>query len=841
MASNEIGFTLVINGTERVVKNIEEVQQAMVDLKGELKTTDLGTEAFDNVRNQLDKAGSAFKEFKNDTKPTEVKDQFASLGRGIGESFSIAEDGMKSFGVESEAVSKIASGSSDLITIALRAHELAELRVTAATAIRSVTEKAAAAGTWLATAAQNAFNISLTANPIGLVVVAIAALVAGIYLLIKPIMQAVDAFENMSTGMKVVLAIFAPIIVVIYGIKKALEALGLIDDAETKKARANAAARLKSIDDENSAYNRKKKSQERAMALAEAEGASAKELLQMKKKLIWEEVAAKQKAVAALMKLGQDMSDDDRKRLRALKEEIKDLANQSKIEQAKYDKDKKKESDDKRKKEQEAADEAAQTARDRANDAHQKRMDDLKKQKDDAIAIETDALKKTKELNDDAYLNSIDNEQFKAKETLRIQQEAARAELQIQIDKLANKKNLTKEEQAALMALNGEMLALTKKQGEDTINLQKQQAKEQLDYKRLAEDLETQLIYDKNKRELETLKHQYQRLSEDVEANEKLSAAQKTELILKYAQIYADQKAALQKKQAQDDLKTRIEQLKAEAADTESSFESRRSFLLEANAKLLEDYTLNGEERLKLEKEISDKIKALDEEERQSKLKTASDAIKLTEDTAKAISSVGDAVFAQRLSKVEKGSAAEAKIMKDQFEFNKKMQYGSAIIDGAKAAVASLSQSPVAIGPVPNPVGIASLALVAITTAATLAKIASTKFEGGGGGGGGGGKGNKLASGGMISGPGTGTSDSIPARLSNGESVINARSTQMYGGLLSAINVAGGGVAFAEGGIASSTIAGMNYQPPVIKTYVVASDMTSQQEADAKIARLAQL
>jgi plasmid maintenance system antidote protein VapI len=56
--------------------------------------------------------------------------------------------------------------------------------------------------------------------------------------------------------------------------------------------------------------------------------------------------------------------------------------------------------------------------------------------------------------------------------------------------------------------------------------------------------------------------------------------------------------------------------------------------------------------------------------------------------------------------------------------------------------------------------------------------------------------------GGYISGVGNGTSDSIPAMLSNGESVINAKSTAMFGGLLSAINVAGGGKKFANGGIA---------------------------------------
>lgn len=55
-------------------------------------------------------------------------------------------------------------------------------------------------------------------------------------------------------------------------------------------------------------------------------------------------------------------------------------------------------------------------------------------------------------------------------------------------------------------------------------------------------------------------------------------------------------------------------------------------------------------------------------------------------------------------------------------------------------------------------------------------------------------KGAKFATGGDVSGPGTGTSDSIPAMLSNGESVMTARATSMFAPILSAFNQAGGGV-----------------------------------------------
>lgn len=51
-----------------------------------------------------------------------------------------------------------------------------------------------------------------------------------------------------------------------------------------------------------------------------------------------------------------------------------------------------------------------------------------------------------------------------------------------------------------------------------------------------------------------------------------------------------------------------------------------------------------------------------------------------------------------------------------------------------------------------------------------------------------------FSTGGYVQGSGTGTSDSIPARLSNGESVMTAKATSMFSPILSAFNQLGGGV-----------------------------------------------
>lgn len=61
-----------------------------------------------------------------------------------------------------------------------------------------------------------------------------------------------------------------------------------------------------------------------------------------------------------------------------------------------------------------------------------------------------------------------------------------------------------------------------------------------------------------------------------------------------------------------------------------------------------------------------------------------------------------------------------------------------------------------------------------------------------------------FATGGLVSGPGTGTSDDIPAMLSNGESVMTARATDMFAPLLSTLNQAGGGVPIAMNDAASA-------------------------------------
>ena len=138
----------------------------------------------------------------------------------------------------------------------------------------------------------------------------------------------------------------------------------------------------------------------------------------------------------------------------------------------------------------------------------------------------------------------------------------------------------------------------------------------------------------------------------------------------------------------------------------------------------------------------------------------------------------------------QKAARDKYKIELEQFKIAQALQIAMAIANTATAVMAQLSN--------PTPyAGFVLAALAGVTGAAQIAMIASQQPPAP----------PAFASGGYVSGAGSGTSDSIPAMLSNGESVNNAETTRRFAPLLSSLNAAGGGVdwyrgeGFAAGGL----------------------------------------
>lgn len=295
-------------------------------------------------------------------------------------------------------------------------------------------------------------------------------------------------------------------------------------------------------------------------------------------------------------------------------------------------------------------------------------------------------------------------------------------------------------------------------------------AEDRINAQRTIADLEISLIANDNEREIATINEKYVRQMQDLQKNEALTAAEKTRL----AELYNQQLQVDLKKQEQ----TVIDAEKAKQQKVNDLVKANQEAAQQAEEDYYEQYRLlvmneQGREvdavnskyfqliakaeqfgldtkvlKEQQEKELADIAKkyadkqakdALDAEnkKRAAALDTANAALKLAEDSTKAIQAVGDIAFGAKMAKVKKGSKEEEELAKKQFKFNKAMQLSGAIIDAGKAITASLAASPLTILGVPSPGGIAALVATAATSAANIAKIASTQFTSTGGGGGG--------------------------------------------------------------------------------------------------------
>jgi len=179
------------------------------------------------------------------------------------------------------------------------------------------------------------------------------------------------------------------------------------------------------------------------------------------------------------------------------------------------------------------------------------------------------------------------------------------------------------------------------------------------------------------------------------------------------------------------------------------------------------------------------------------------------------------------------------------------------IIDTQRAIIAfSASVAPLGPAGVPIAAGyavkakIAAALSIATIVAQGINKLKEIKSAGSGEGEGGQ-QSNRLgrgyADGGIVRGPGGPKSDSINARLSNGEAVMTAGAVTMFAPLLSMMNQMGGGAAFT-----SSLNTALPDRPAVaqpsleqsemiVKTYVVEKELTDAQHRQARLKNLSTL
>lgn len=252
------------------------------------------------------------------------------------------------------------------------------------------------------------------------------------------------------------------------------------------------------------------------------------------------------------------------------------------------------------------------------------------------------------------------------------------------------------------------------------------------------------------------------------EIAERLKAATKgstEELALKMEQLQRAHNAEIEALSQQEGTDTLIELKKAnhlaEMTRLQEEFDAaQEAALMEETDAIIAEMTARAEAQKEIDDMVTEEAKRSAEEQRAARIGAAM--------------AIGDA-----LSQI--GSIAEQ--FADQ---DRSMAMASKVLALAKIAISSgvaIAQGIAASQDVPFPGNLVAIATTIGTIAANIGSAISTV------------KSAKFARGGLVVGEGTGTSDSIAARLSNGESVMTAKATSMFAPLLSSLNQLAGGAA----------------------------------------------
>ena len=468
----------------------------------------------------------------------------AAIGTGA-QAFSGIQSAMVLTGVESEELQKTmvklqavqgVANSISAVTNALNKDAI--LGIQARIAIEKI--QAAVIGT--TTGAMKLLRIALISTGIGALVVAIGLLIANFDKVTTAVMSARERFEKLGTGVKIAISIMFPFIGIIYGITKALEAMGFVDDVKTAKLKKNAEAHTEAvIKSANKRAKAIKKEQtqndakaQREIDLAKASGKATYEMELSKAKshlatgrVFLEVQKSKMKAIKAEMDLLLETEDKDSDRYKELKKRTEAVRNiidetykdnvDTKHSIEIMETEHQKEMADKAKA---AGDKAKQTA----EQNRKAYIDNLKKQNDDQakleevaenqkLALMQDGIDKEKALRQDAFNDYRDNflkertqeeqaaldkqyesgkisrEQYnKAVEELRLNAESKLTEQERQI--LVNAKDLLNKD---LLAIDEKHQAEVKKRTEDfQKKMQEDEKKRRLDFDMQIEQLQEQ-------------------------------------------------------------------------------------------------------------------------------------------------------------------------------------------------------------------------------------------------------------------------------------------------------------------------------------------------------------
>jgi hypothetical protein len=587
-----------------------------------------------------------------------------------------------------------------------------------------------------ATTAMKLFRLAMIATGIGALIVGLGLLIANWDKVSSAVTNAYKKFDKLGPAVKIVIAIMFPLVGVIYGIVKALEYFGIIDDAQTAQMKANAKAKTdateKEMNKKIAAEKKKAKAVDDNLSFeirkAEAAGKTTEEMEEKKLKAALksgraifqmqkQKIAAYEEELALLKSLG----DADSDRAKKLEKSLKDTKRAS-YEQ--YKENKKNSQDltileiEEQKKRDDANKDAEKKREDAAKAAAEKRKARREKEKEE----ELNRLKAIAEAEKKANEERIKAEDDRFALSMELMQAGFEKELQelvIQSDKRMEQAHGDKELEAQVeMQFQIDKADLIKKYSDiELAKLAETEAK-----KREIREKYTRLFNSDKENELMDLKANYE--SEKDIALDALKAGliDEEEYLDKeniLTEKYKKKKAEIDKKysdmEKENAIKAREEQLKGVTQAIEGAQEALNQ-LKDLNA------LMNEIDQARLNK-IAENRDA-DLANLDAKLQAELNQEGLTADQKKQI----EEKFAKQKYDVQlKAYEEEEKIKKAQFNRDKALKLAQVAIDTASAIVKGIAQ----FGPPPSPAGIAAIASAGLIGLTQALAIMNQKYQSG--------------------------------------------------------------------------------------------------------------
>jgi len=208
MAEKQIGLRININGVNTVVTQIEQLETLLREAQQDLKQLEIGSPLFKELAGQIAFAQGELEKLNQTTRavtPERQVEGYSKFAAGVTSSFAAATAAVQLFGNESEEVSKATAQAQNLLTLALSARGIAELKTGVQIVATTIATKAAAAATNLETAAvtranlaTKAFYTTLAANPYGAILAVVGVLVTAFISLSDETEEAAEKQKTLS-------------------------------------------------------------------------------------------------------------------------------------------------------------------------------------------------------------------------------------------------------------------------------------------------------------------------------------------------------------------------------------------------------------------------------------------------------------------------------------------------------------------------------------------------------------------------------------------------------------------------------------------------------------------